>query len=57
LIDGVPQVIAAPVELIQQADGTSQGLLALRSPPATGQWQINVTVAGYPAPAIVTTIQ
>src|ERR1041385_4555616 len=25
LLDGVPQVIAAPVELVQRADGTSQG--------------------------------
>jgi len=57
LLDGVPQIVAAPVEMIQHADGTSQGLLALRSPPTTGQWQINVTVAGYPAPSIVTTIQ
>ncbi|HUS27241.1 MAG TPA: hypothetical protein VMZ53_01995 [Kofleriaceae bacterium] len=57
LIDGVPQVIAAPVELVQNADGTAQGLLALRSPSTTGEWQINVTVAGYQAPAIVTTIQ
>lgn len=56
LLDGVPQVVAASVELVQQADGTAQGLMSLRSPSTTGNWQINVTVAGYPAPAIVTTI-
>jgi hypothetical protein len=47
----------APVELVQNANGTSQGLLALRTPNETGTWEIVVTVAGYGAPAIVTTIQ
>jgi hypothetical protein len=56
-LDGVPQVIVAPVELVQNANGTSQGLLALRTPNETGTWEIVVTVAGYGAPAIVTTIQ
>jgi hypothetical protein len=56
-LDGVPQLIAAPVELLQNANGNAQGLLALRTPNDTGAWEIIVTVAGYGAPAIVTTIQ
>ncbi|HSD86669.1 MAG TPA: hypothetical protein VLB44_04115 [Kofleriaceae bacterium] len=56
-INGVPEVIAAPVELVQRADGTATGSLALMTPATTGTWQIDVTVAGYLAPAIVTGIQ
>lgn len=56
-IDGVPQLIAVPVELIQRADGTATGTLALQAPATTGTWQIDVTVAGYAAPSIVQTVQ
>ena len=56
-IDGIPVLVAAPVTLIANADGTATGLLALRAPSQTGQWQIAVSVAGYFAPAIVATIQ
>ncbi len=55
-LDGVPQLIAAPVALQTGAVGTSTGQLALVAPSA-GAWQIDVTVAGYPAPSIVTTVQ
>ncbi len=54
-LDGVPQLVAAPVALQAGAVGTSTGELALIAPPP-GAWQIDVTVAGYPAPSIVTTV-
>ncbi len=54
-LDGVPQLVAAPVALQAGAVGTSTGELALIA-PSPGAWQIDVTVAGYPAPSIVTTV-
>jgi hypothetical protein len=56
-IGGVPQLVDAPVALVQHADGTATGALALQAPPTIGTWQIDVSVAGYPAPAIVTSVQ
>jgi hypothetical protein len=56
-LDGVPQLVAAPVALVPIAGDTAQGLLGLDAPPSPGTWQIDVTVAGYSAPAIVTTVQ
>jgi hypothetical protein len=56
-LDGVPQLVAAPVALVPQAAGSSLGLLGLRAPATTGTWQVDVSVAGYSAPSIVTTIQ
>ncbi|HEX5063756.1 MAG TPA: hypothetical protein VFV99_30465 [Kofleriaceae bacterium] len=56
-INGVPQLVGAPVTLVQHADGTAVGALALTAPTTTGSWQIDVTIAGYPAPAIVTSVQ
>ena len=56
-IDGVPQVVAAPVTLVQRADGTAVGSIALVAPATAGSWQIDATVAGYPAPALVTSVQ
>lgn len=53
---GVPQLVAAPVLLVPHADGTATGSLALTA-PATGSWQIDASVAGYDAPAIVTAVQ
>ena len=56
-INGVPQLVATPVTLVPRADGTAVGLLALTAPSTPGTWQIIATVAGYPAPAIVTSVQ
>jgi len=56
-IDGVPQVVAAPVTLVQRVDGTAAGSIALTAPATAGAWQIDATIAGYPAPAIVTSVQ
>ena len=56
-IDGVPQLVAAPVQLVVSSDGTATGLLALPTPGTTGTWQVDVSVAGYTAPSIVTQIQ
>lgn len=55
-IDGVPQLIDEPVPLVANADGTATGLVTLVAPATAGTWQINVSVAGYPAPAFVTTV-
>ena len=55
-LDGVPQLVAAPVTLVPAAGGTATGALALHA-PAAGSWQIDASVAGYAAPAIVTAIQ
>jgi hypothetical protein len=56
-IDGVPELIAAPVELVANADGTATGLLALHAPASAGTWEINASVAGYRAAALVTAVQ
>jgi len=56
-INGVPQLVATTVALVPRADGTAVGLLALRAPATAGTWQIVASVAGYPAPAIVTSVQ
>jgi hypothetical protein len=53
--DGVPQLVAAPVELFQQADGSAVGNLALVAPSA-GTWQVDATIAGYAAPALITAV-
>jgi hypothetical protein len=53
-LDGVPQLVGEPVQLIQDASGTS-GLVSL-TVPSHGTWTIDATVAGYSAPAIVQTI-
>lgn len=55
--DGVPQLVSARVPLEQRADGTALGLLGLEAPAGSGTWQIDATVAGYPAPSIVTAVQ
>jgi hypothetical protein len=55
-LDGVPQLVAAPVTLVALTDGAATGLLGLRAPTSPGTWQIDVSVAGYLAPAVVTTI-
>ena len=55
--EGVPQIVAAPVELVVSADGTATGLLAIPAPSTTGTWQIDASVAGYAAPSIITQIQ
>lgn len=56
-LDGNPQLVSVRVPLEQRADGTALGLLGLTSPAGSGSWQIDVTVAGYAAPTIVTTVQ
>ena len=56
-LDGTPQIIAAPVALFPQASGVAIGNLALHAPATPGTWQIDASVAGYAAPAIVTTVQ
>jgi hypothetical protein len=53
-LDGVPQLVGEPVALTQQSS-SAQGLVAL-TVPSHGTWTIDVTVAGYSAPAIVQTI-
>jgi hypothetical protein len=56
-IDGVPQLVASPVTLHANADGTATGLVTIPAPATAGTWQIDATVAGYAAPALLTTIQ
>ena len=56
-LDGNPQLVSVRVPLEQRADGTALGLLGLMAPAESGSWQIDVTVAGYAAPTIVTTVQ
>lgn len=55
-LDGIPQIVNARVDLQRRADGTAFGLLGLIAPDP-GVWQIDVTIAGYSAPSIVTTVQ
>ena len=55
-LNGVPQLVAAPVTLNVDAAGHANGLLAVPIPNTAGSWQVEVSVAGYSAPAIVTTI-
>jgi len=54
-LDGVPQLVAEPVTLVPDPGGNASGLLALTT-PGSGTWTIDVTVAGYAAPAIVQSI-
>jgi hypothetical protein len=56
-LDGNPELVSVRVPLEQRADGTALGLLGLTAPPGSGNWQIDVNVAGYPAPTIVTPVQ
>jgi hypothetical protein len=56
-LDGSPQLVSVRVPLEQRADGTALGLLGLTTPAGSGSWQIDVTVAGYAAPTIVTAVQ
>ncbi|HTR56011.1 MAG TPA: hypothetical protein VMJ10_35285 [Kofleriaceae bacterium] len=53
-LDGVPQLVAAPVALVPGVENAI-GSLALTT-PAKGSWQITATVAGYPSNAIVTSV-
>jgi hypothetical protein len=55
-LDGTPQLVAAPIALLPQASGIAVGMLALHAPAQPGAWQITASVAGYAAPAIVTTV-
>jgi len=55
-LDGTPQVVGAAVELAPQATGLAIGTLALHAPATPGAWQIDVSVAGYAAPSIVTAV-
>jgi hypothetical protein len=55
-LDGIPLIVGARVPLEPRADGTALGLLGM-TVPGPGTWQVDVTVAGYDAPAIVTTVQ
>ena len=54
---GVPQIVAAPVTLVVNADGTATGLLALPTPTSAGTWQVDASVAGYATDTIITQIQ
>lgn len=54
-LNGVPQLVAEPVTLVPDPGGSATGLLAL-TVPGHGTWTIDVTVAGYAAPAIVQSI-
>jgi hypothetical protein len=54
-LDGVPQLVAAPLALTPGTTGFATGTLAVHAPAQPGTWQIDVTVAGYAAPALVTT--
>ncbi len=54
-IDGVPQLVDAPLALAA-VGMTARGLETLVAPATAGTWQIDVTVAGYPATTIVQTI-
>jgi hypothetical protein len=56
-IDGVPQLVGVRVPLVQRADGTAAGAFALTAPATPGMWQIDVSVAGYRAPAVMTAVQ
>lgn len=56
-LDGNPQLVSVRVPLVQRADNMALGLLGLTAPAGTGSWQIDVTIAGYAAPTIVTTVQ
>lgn len=56
-MNGVPQLIQVRVPLEQRADGFAVGLLGLTAPSGSGSWQIDATVAGYPAPTLVTPVQ
>lgn len=55
-LDGIPRLVDARVPLQNRADGTAHGLIGLIA-PGPGAWQIDVTVAGYSAPTIVTNVQ
>ena len=55
-LDGTPGLVAAPVALLPQASGLAIGRLALHAPATPGTWQIDASVAGYAAPAIVTAV-
>lgn len=55
-LDGSPQLVSVRVPLEQRADGTALGLLGLTAPAGGGSWQIDVTVAGYAAPTVVTNV-
>ncbi len=55
-VDGVPEIVNAPVELVPQANGTAIGTLALHAPASPGAWELVASVAGYDAPASVTTV-
>jgi hypothetical protein len=55
-LDGVPRIVDARVPLTMRSDGTARGLLGMTA-PGPGTWQIDVTVAGYSADTIVTTVQ
>ncbi len=55
-LDGIPQLVDVRVPLQNRADGTAHGLIGLIA-PGPGAWQIDVTVAGYEASTIVTTVQ
>jgi hypothetical protein len=55
-LDGLPQLVAAPVALVPNTDTGAIGSLALTA-PAAGTWQIDASVAGYQATAIVVTVQ
>ncbi len=55
-LDGVPQLVGVVVPIVEGADGFARGQLALTAPSAAGAWQIDVAVAGYTAPSIVTTV-
>jgi hypothetical protein len=54
---GVPQLVSVRVPLEPRSDGTALGLISLTAPDGAGAWQIDVTVAGYPAPTLVTPVQ
>jgi hypothetical protein len=54
--NGSPQLVSVRVPLEQRADGTALGLLGLTAPAGNGSWQIDVTVAGYAAPSLVTNV-
>jgi hypothetical protein len=53
-VDGVPQLVAEPVALIE--DSASSSALVSLTVPSQCTWTIDATVAGYSAPAIVQTI-
>lgn len=56
-LDGVPQLVSARVPLEARADGFAVGLLGLVAPARAGTWQLDVTIAGYPAPSVMTQVQ